>query len=123
MLSTFIIHYLKASEKDDVSILIWHMIKMKQSWQEAKLVLLYQVNGNFWKWQKTQSIHKDKAQSDCAPFAMSPDSTSYELGNVMIYVDHDKHVIYVDQDFMWNKREYVLSWHQKSPWITTSNVI
>lgn len=30
---------------------------------------------------------------------MSPDDTSYELGYVSIYIDHDKHVIDVDQDF------------------------
>lgn len=89
VLFTSVIYYLKTSEKGDVSILIWHMIKVKQKvGQRQNRCCCIRWTAISESDRETWSIPKNKAQSDCAP-----DGTTYELRNVLIYVAHDTHAI------------------------------
>lgn len=84
-----IIYYLKTSEKGDVSIRIWHLIKVKQKvGQRQNRCCCIRWTAISESDRETWSIPKNKAESDCAP-----DGTTYELRNVLIYVAHDTHAI------------------------------
>lgn len=121
MVSRSIISYLKTSQRGDISILIWHMSKMKQ--RASKRQNLYQVNRNFWKClEKHKAFRKMKLSLTVGPLIRSPDTTTYELKNVLIYVDHHKHPWQTRLHLKW-KSKYALSWEQTSPWITMSNVL